>query len=366
MAALKEVYSPDYYKRLADALEKSLPSFSKADFFDRIFTKDFAGKELKERMRHTSIVLHGFMPAKFSEAVPVLCDTIKELNKSRQGYDRLASMFFGDYVEVYGTDDFKSSVKAMEAITQYASCEFAVRPFLMKYFERMMEQMQKWVHHKNEEVRRLASEGCRPRLPWAMAILSLKKDPSPIFPILEMLKNDPSAYVRRSVANNLNDISKDHPQLVLNIAKKWSGNNPQTDAIVKHGCRSLLKKGHGEILEHFGLNAVGLRLTNFNIHTPEVAMGGHLEFSAMIQNKNSTPKKLRLEYAIHFLKANGTLFKKVFKISERVLHAGEKITVYKKHSFKPITTRVFYPGKHKASLIINGTASAGKAFTLAI
>ena len=140
-------------------------------------------------------------------------------------------------------------MKAIEFITQFITCEFAVRPFLLKYGDKMMNQMRAWSLHKSHKVRRLASEGSRPRLPWAMAIPALKKNPMPVLTILENLKNDPSESVRRSVANNLNDISKDRPGMVLKIANAWKGQNKETDAIVRHGCRTLLKHGHPEVLD---------------------------------------------------------------------------------------------------------------------
>jgi 3-methyladenine DNA glycosylase AlkC len=154
----------------------------------------------------------------------------------------LVYIFLPDYIEQYGLEDFESSVKAIENVTRFVSCEFAVRPFILKYGGTMMKKMRTWSLHKSYHVRRLSSEGSRPRLPWAISIPELKKDPSPILPILENLKNDPSEWVRRSVANNLNDIAKDHPGLVIELARKWKGISRETDAIIKHGSRTLLKK----------------------------------------------------------------------------------------------------------------------------
>jgi len=194
----------------------------------------------------------------------------------------------------------------------------------------------------------------------------LKKDPIPILPILENLRNDPSEVVRRSVANNLNDISKDNPEVVLAIAKKWVGQNKETDAIIKHGCRTLLKQGHTEILSHYGLDSEGLIITAFQIHTPDVYMGDAVSFSFSIENTTAVPKTVRLEYGLYYHKANGKLAKKVFKISERIYKAGEKAVITRKQSFKRITTRVFYPGEHQLSLIVNGTEETTgiKSFTL--
>jgi hypothetical protein len=204
----------------------------------------------------------------------------------------------------------------------------------------------------------------RPKLPWAMAVPVLKKDPQPVLVILENLKNDPSEWVRRSVANNLNDISKDHPHIVLDIAKRWKGIGKETDAIIKHGCRTLLKQGHAEILQYYGLEGANIQLTNFKVLTPKVKIGDALAFSFSICNNNTTAQVVRLEYAIYYRKANGMLSKKVFKISEKVYQPGEKADIVRKQKFVLITTRTFYAGKHEMSVIINGQEKITGEFVL--
>ena len=262
------------------------------------------------------------------------------------------------------SNDFEAAVDALEAITQFVSCEFAVRPFLLKFNGKMISRMKKWSKHENFKVRRLASEGSRPRLPWAMAIPYLKEDPSPILPILENLKNDPSEWVRRSVANNLNDIAKDHPDLVIRLARKWKGISKETDAIIKHGSRTLLKKGHAEILSHYGLKAEQVHVSAFKILTPKVNNGKDLVFCFQVSNGSEHKQTIRLEYGLYYLRANGQWSKKVFKISEKQVGSGVKLTIERKQSFKKITTRVFYPGKHKLSVIVNGEEKGTKMFEL--
>jgi len=364
MSLLKNLYSPIFYERLSESLLRTVPSFDKQKFISLIYTDDFQNKELKERMRHTTQALHPFLPKDFSKAVKSLETIMNGLRQDGSGEDRLEWMFFPDYIETYGIGDYENAVKALEFTTQFISCEFAVRPFILKYGSKMISQMLKWSLHKNHKVRRLASEGSRPRLPWAMAIPTLKKDPSPILPILENLKSDVSESVRRSVANSLNDIAKDHPQIVLEIAKKWHGQSKETDAIIKHGSRTLLKQGHTEILKHYGLESVNLSITNFEILTPEVNMGGNLEFSFTIKNNQSDNQTVRLEYAIYYLKANGQLAKKVFKISEKVFPGDAAIKVHRKQSFRLITTRKFYSGTHQLSIIVNGEEKVTGHFDL--
>jgi 3-methyladenine DNA glycosylase AlkC len=364
MALLKDLYSPGFYKNLANALTEIIPSFNKQRFTSQIFTDDFSDKELKARMRHTTEVLRGFMPSDFSMAAQIIGKLIQQLKKNGTGGDQLAYIFLPDYIELYGIDDFDAAVKAIESVTQFISCEFAVRPFILRYESKMMQQMKKWASHSNERVRRLASEGSRPRLPWAMAIPALKKDPSSILPILEKLKTDSSESVRRSVANNLNDIAKDHPELVIGIAKKWKGISKETDAIIRHGSRTLLKQGHEKILSHYGLKSKQVAITSLAIKTPNVPDGGDLQFSFRVTNLSDKKQTIRLEYGLYYNKANQQMARKVFKISEKSYGAGESKTVEKKQSFKKITTRVYYPGKHKLSIIANGEEKTEKSFIL--
>jgi len=361
---LKDLYSPAFYNRLTTALTSTLPDFDRQKFLKEIFSDDFISKELKERMKHTSKVLYGFLPANYPETIEIIKKTIEELRKKGISEDGLAYMFLPDYLETYGIDYFDESVEALEFVTQFVSCEFAVRPFILKYGDRMIAKMQEWSLHESHKVRRLASEGSRPRLPWAMGIPFLKNDPGSILPILENLKQDSSEYVRRSVANSLNDIAKDHPNIVLDFAKSWSGLSIETDAIIKHGCRTLLKQGHPEILKHYGLNDEGILLKDFKILTPEVSIGESLAFSFSIKNENPMAQKIRLEYAIYYKKQNGQNTKKVFKISERIYPAGAEVSIVRKQKFVLITTRKFHLGDHQIAIIINGAEKESSSFDL--
>lgn len=361
---LKDLYSPHFYNRFADVLVRIVPLFSKQEFVQLIFDESFARKEWKDRMKHTTQVLHQFFPEDYQQATKLIEQVIKALHRAGFKDNALEFMFLPDYIETYGLDYFGTSVKALEMITQFVSCEFAVRPFLLQYADGMLKQMIIWATHENDKVRRLASEGSRPRLPWAMAIPAFKKDPTPIFPILELLKDDPSESVRRSVANNLNDIAKDHPHIVMAIARKWSGISKETDAIIKHGSRSLLKGGHVEMLAHYGLQTVGILLENFTILTPVIIVGSSLQFSFTVQNSNPTPCTIRLEYAVYYRRKKEVAGKKVFKISERTYGPGEKAKIQRRQSFKPITTRTFYAGKHDLSIILNGKEMEVQTFDL--
>jgi 3-methyladenine DNA glycosylase AlkC len=362
---LKDIYSKEFFQHFSETLQQCLPAFNEEQFIKKIYTKDWQQKEWKDRMRHISLVLHSFMPSDFAKAAKLINKIQNHLQKKQQVKNGFPYMFLPDYVEQYGLDYYESSVQCMELLTSFTSCEFAVRPFIIQYPDKMLQQMQQWSLHKNEHVRRLASEGSRPRLPWAMALPALKKQPAPLLAILENLKNDPSEYVRRSVANNLNDISKDNPGVLLAIVKKWKGQSLETDALLKHASRTLLKQGDTNILKLFGLaDNANIYTEKFQLHTSKVKIGEYLQFSFSLENRGKKAIMLRMEYGMHYLRSNGQHSKKVFKISERELKPGEKISMQRKQSFKIITTRRFYPGLHRVSLIVNGVERSVEEFEL--
>ncbi|AXU26621.1 TPA: DNA alkylation repair protein [Clostridioides difficile] len=314
--------------------------------------------ELKARCRKISMSLGMYLPEDYKEALSIL-------EKSVTGF--YFAFFFPDFVEVYGQDDvnWDLSISALERNTKYWSSEFAVRAFIIKDEERMMAQMRKWSKHKNEHVRRLASEGCRPQLPWGQAISKFKKDPTPVLPILEQLKTDTSTYVQKSVANNLNDISKTHPDLVISIAKDWYGKNKPTNWIVKHGCRTLLKKGNRDVLALFGYDdTTSINIQDFTLETTSISIGENLTFSFKILAKKAT--KTRLEYGIDYVKSNGKRNRKIFKISEVSLKENEKKSYMKKHSFADVSVRKHYPGIHSITIIINGVEKGKLDFELGV
>jgi len=363
---LKDIYSTSFYNQFSDVLTEVLPAFDRNKFLKLIFDKSWKSRELKDRMKHTSIVLNQFLPANFDQAAICIKDMITVLRQRKFLESSLEFMFFPDYIETFGREHFDTSIKTFEFVTQFTSCEFAVRPFIIQYGDHMIKEMHVWSSHESPHVRRLASEGSRPRLPWAIALPELKKNPNPILPILENLKTDPSEYVRRSVANNLNDISKDNPHTVLSIAKQWKGLGKETDGIIKHACRTLLKQGHTDILKYYRLNVSDkIQVKDFKIMTPKLKIGSYLEFSFDLINKESRKQTVRVEFAIYYLRQNGQLSKKVFKISEREIKPNEKINFKKKQSFRIITTRKFYIGQQKLSIIINGQEKKVGNFELA-
>ncbi len=355
-ALLKNVYNEAFVESLSIELENHYQSFEKAHFKKDIFDTSWADRELKGRMRHLAIVLGKHLPQNYQQALQVL----KPVSERFVGIE---AMIFPDFVEVYGLGNYQASVDALEHFTPFASSEFAVRPFIVRYKDRMMGQMSRWAESDNFHIRRLASEGCRPRLPWAMALPQFRKEPAPVLKILEKLKNDPSNFVRRSVANNLNDISKDNPAVFLTVAKNWLGVNPGTDWIIKHGSRTLLKSGEPAVLALFGYKKPAHIAVKILSAEKEVKWGGELEFSFTLESRNKSLGKIRIEYAIDFMKANGKQIRKIFKISESDYKVKKK-DVVRPHSFKEITTRKYYAGDHNLAIIINGHEMGSRRFRL--
>ncbi|HBF5319631.1 DNA alkylation repair protein [Clostridioides difficile] len=355
---LKNMYNRESLYEVAVAIQSVYNSFKVDEFIKSTMDETWNNLELKARCRKISMSLGMYLPEDYKEDLSIL-------EKSVTGF--YFAFFFPDFVEVYGQDDINwdLSISALERNTEYWSSEFAVRAFIIKDEERMMAQMRKWSKHKSEHVRRLASEGCRPQLPWGQAISKFKKDPTPVLPILEQLKTDTSTYVQKSVANNLNDISKTHPDLVISIAKDWYGKNKSTNWIVKHGCRTLLKKGNRDVLALFGYDdTTSINLQDFTLETTSISIGEDLTFSFKILAKKAT--KTRLEYGIDYMKSNGKRNRKIFKISEISLKENEKKSYMKKHSFADVSVRRHYPGIHSITIIINGVEKGKLDFELGV
>lgn len=351
----KNIYNQKFFDAFIDTVVQIKSDFDKKSFLKCIYDNGWENRELKQRMRHISTVLKNHLSDNFNKNVDTILMLIPQLEKNGIKEDSIEFMFLPDFIELYGLENYNTSIKAFERITQFTSCEFAVRPFIIKYEVEMIKQMHLWSKHRHSMVRRLATEGCRPRLPWTMAIPSLKNNPAPIIPILERLKNDKSETVRRSVANNLNDISKDNPSTVIKLVKSWQGKTAETDWLIKHACRTLLKQGDLEVLKLFGFGSVEkIKINNLETLTPKVEIGTFLEFTFELKNTNNSASKIRLEYGLYYQKANGTLSKKVFKISEKEYPKNSTTIINRKQSFKIITTRKFYLGQHQLSIIING------------
>ena len=355
---LKDIlFPPEKVKLFATVLTEVYPAFDGQGFYHLVCDADWPERELKEKMRHTTLCLHEFLPDEFAKAVDILIAIVPKVS----GFEAIV---LPDYVEVYGLDHWNISMPALGELTKCGSSEFAIRPFLNKDLEGAMKYMSRWADSADFKVRRFASDGCRPRLPWASGVPALKKDPALILPILEKLKNDPAEFVRKSVANNLNDISKDHPGLVLDICNRWQGTSQNTDWIIKHACRTLLKQGNKRAMLLFGFaNPEKMMVNSLHISNHNPKIGEDIEFSFDLDLQTDERQKVRLEYIVHFVKSFGKTSPKVFQMKEVEMEPGLH-SIVKKHSFKDLSTRKHYMGEHKLEIVINGVVKNAAVFTL--
>ena len=350
-------FTSESISQFADNIKKQYAAFDKSKFLKLIYNNTWESLELKEKMRHTTQCLHEVLPDNYVETLVILIKAAPDI----KGFEAMA---LPDYVEVYGMNDWEESLNALGEFTRYSSSEFAIRPFLKQDAALVMHYMKIWAKSKHANVRRFASEGCRPRLPWAMALPKFKKDPTLVLEVLEILKDDNSEFVRKSVANNLNDISKDNPEIVLEYATAWIGKSKNTDWIVKHGLRSLLKQGNTEAMRLFGFSdPENLEIKNLQTDKSSYKIGETMFFSFLLVNKEAAKCKVRLEYGFDFMKANGKQSRKIFQIVEKSFHPGES-RIERKYSFKNMSTRKHYPGEHRITIIVNGHEKMSKTISL--
>jgi 3-methyladenine DNA glycosylase AlkC len=346
-----------FLEQLAGEIAKVYPSFDRKRFFALVHDGKWDALELKARMRHASEALGRTLPADYRKALAILL----KVERRFEGFDHLV---FADFVERFGVDDFDASMPALEVFTR-TSAEFAVRPFIRRYPERALAYMLAWTGHQSDKVRRLASEGCRPRLPWGTALEELKHDPAPILPILERLKDDPSDFVRRSVANNLGDIAKDHPDLAIAIGERWIAESAARTAWVKHALRALLKKGHRRALHLFGVGAAAaVKVDRVSVTPKRVPLGGAATLRVVLHSTGKRTQRLRLEYALTYARPGERTGRKVFKIADEELAAGASLDLNRKLNFADRSIRRHHAGRHTATLVVNGHALGEATFAL--
>ncbi len=361
MEPFKNVFSPDLVRCIADHLQTHITKFDRREFESGIL-ETLETLEFKARAQLIADHIHIALPQDHGERARVLYAMLHpdEEDHANQPSDAHGICGWGvqpltTVVGQHGLQDFDRSLNLLKEMTKRSSSEFGIRFFLLADQKRALRIMTDWVHDPNRHVRRLVSEGTRPRLPWAMQLPQLMNDPSPMLPILTALRDDEEEYVRRSVANHLNDIAKDHPDLVAELANQWMvGADPRRQKLLRHACRTLIKQGHTGALAAFGLGKPFIKLKELTVQTPVVIYGDALKFSAIICSTSSKPQLLVMDYLVHFRKANGQLAAKVFKWTKFTLPPGETRTLSRAHSIRPITTRRYYEGRHELSLRING------------
>ncbi len=359
MKPLKDLYyGHDFYARLAQELRRVYPSLKPKTFLHDAVDR-LEQRELKQRIEHTAAVCQHHLPKHYSDALKVLYAW------SEGQENNFSHIFVPAFIACYGQDDYSRSMQALRDLTQYSSSELAIRSYLSLDFDRTLAQMKRWTNDDNHHVRRLASEGCRPRLPWASRVSRLLSEQGVTWPILESLKDDDEMYVRKSVANHINDLSKDHPDWLITKLSQWKNPSDQQRWIIRHGCRSLIKAGEKQTLNLLGFDPkANIEVTNFHIATPVLHLGQKLSFSFDIANPSTKPQKLAIDYSIHYRKKSGKLAPKVFKLKELTLAPHSHQHIKKQQLIKNFSTRHHYPGQHSIDLMINGVVQGQANFDL--
>jgi 3-methyladenine DNA glycosylase AlkC len=275
------------------------------------------------------------------------------------------SLVAPDYVGRYGRHAFDRSMDALKYLTPFGSSEFAVREFLRIDMERALAIMEVWAQDAHDAVRRLASEGSRPRLPWSFRLREIEADPSLAERILDNLRSDSSPYVRRSVANHLNDVAKTHPAWVLDRAERWGGDNPHTQWIVRHGLRTLVKQCDARALAILGAESTPrMEVIQFSLTPTQVALGESITLVCELRSMAETVQRLVIDYRIAYVKKNGATVPKMFKLKVLTLSSGQRVSIRHSQRIRDFTTRQHYPGRHKVELVVNGSVVAQGAFDL--
>lgn len=350
---------------LAENIKKIYPDFASGDFVYQV-CKQFLNLELKQRIFHITDMLHEFLPWDYEESLVILLKSLpKPLDETKHDDDFWDFIFapYWEFIAKYGCNNqyLLVSLSALKECTQRFSMEFAIRPFLKKYPNETMKYVMKWSQDKNYHVRRLASEGIRPNLPWWWKLdLWVEKT----FKILDNLFVDHTQYVLRSVANNLNDLSKiDDKEVIkklLEWKKSWKQNEKNIQFLISHSLRTQIKLWNPKALELLGYYMPAIKLSDFEILTPKLSIWNSLEFWFKLYSKIS--QKLLINYDIHFVTARGTLSNKTFHIAKKQLWKSEEINITKKHPLKSMTTKKLYSWKHFVEIFVNGESFWKKEF----
>ena len=328
--------------------------------------------EMKARALQICAALEATLPASFDDAAALIEATLAPAGQSwsdqPSGADGLAGWILwpvGEYIARRGQAEPARALQALHALTQRFTAEFAIRPFIVQHPALVFDTLQRWTQDPSEHVRRLVSEGSRPRLPWGLQLKTLVADPSPTLPLLAALQDDPSEYVRRSVANHLNDIAKDHPEHIAGwLEQHLPAASPARRAMLRHASRTLIKAGDRRVLAAWGLDKAFKGQAALVLQPARLRIGESLTFSLTLTSGAARSQKLAIDYAVHHVKADGRRTPKVFKGWTLDLPPNAQRTLSKTHSMREITTRRYHPGPHGLDLRINGRVVAEAAFEL--
>jgi 3-methyladenine DNA glycosylase AlkC len=372
----KNLLNPQTVRSAGEHLHRVWPAFDRLRF-ERQAIKGLDDLELKARAHHLASALEATLPASFHEAATIMEAALAPARAAQAGPASAQADTLGlagwilwpmtELVARRGMQTPERALQTLHAMTQRFTAEWAIRPFIEQHPALCWSTLARWTSDPSEHVRRLVSEGSRPRLPWGQQLKGLIADPSPTLPLLRALQDDPSDYVRRSVANHLNDIAKDHPALVADwVAEYLPAASAARQALLRHACRSLIKQGEPRVMALWGVGRPFEGRLTLTLEPTHIRLGEAVELRLWLHSTATQAQPLVIDYAVHHVKASGQTSPKVFKGWKVELAAGEQRELCRAHRIKPITTRRYHPGRHTVDLLINGKVCAEAAFVLSL
>ncbi len=378
MEPFKNIYNKNSIKIIAAHIKRNDPSFDDASF-SRSITPKLSQLELKDRVRLIADTIHNHNNKNYKKNLSVLIRTLApddqhlekewDNNDTSNGLSGFLAWPIAQYIEDYGLDHFPTSLQAIKEVTKRFTGEFAIRPFIQKDSTKVLSYLEKWVKDKNHHVRRLVSEGTRPNLPWGMKVEILTNNPNTYIHLLDHLYDDESEYVRRSVANHMNDLSRHHPKLFYKLMQEWSKRNKSliVQKSIRHACRSELKKGSAKALKLLGYKKnINISIKGNKLSPKKIKEGDNITLEFKLKNLSSKKEPILIDYIISYLKNNGTYSKKVFRLKDTTISPSNVLEIKKIIKFKKVTTRVHYSGTHHIEVQVNGQILSKNTFELKV
>ncbi len=360
MEPFKNLLNAPGVQAAASRLHAAWPDFDAPRFVQQACS-GLDALEMKARALQICAALETTLPADLPAAAAVL-------QRSLEGEDALEGWILwpvGEFIARRGLHEPERALALLHTMTQRFTAEFAIRPFIVHHPELSFATLARWALDPSEAVRRLCSEGSRPRLPWGLRLKALVDDPAPTLPLLLALQDDPSETVRRSVANHLNDIAKDHPELVADwLEAHLPGAPKERRALLRHASRTLIKQGDRRVLAAWGLGRPLRGSAALAIAPARIVLGDSVTLTLVLTSTSPQPQLLAIDYAVHHVKADGLTRPKVFKGWAVTLPPRGTLTLSKRHAVRPITTRRYHAGRHAVDVQVNGRGMASAAFTL--
>ena len=361
---LKYLLNDTVPPRIAAMVRRAWRSFDTQAFLRQI-EPGYESLELMARGQRIAQALQAHLPQDVPRALRVLVDSMDppmgldaagEPDAGDRPYSAFLYLPHSMYIGTHGLPHFEAAMAAQHALTQRFTAEFCIRPYLLHRQGDTLARLRDWAQDDNAHVRRLVSEGTRPRLPWAPRLPAFQANPQLALPLLGALKDDQSSYVRRSVANHLGDIAKDHPDLAVGTARTWLQGAPAPrEALVRHGLRFLIKRGDAGALDALGVgHAVALDVRAARVLPARARIGDKVRIEAELHNPTPQPQRVLADLKVHYVKDHGGAAPKVFKLQTLDIPPGATVAVGKTLSLQQMTTRTHYPGAHQVELVLNG------------